>query len=187
MRLHSPRGWDSNHVLRTSSHQEKSKLPHPAEAMRANSRVFVRFMRSLHFTVAKAAVANVVRGGASEVVAIVLPHFLTRAISIRPLCRLGTDATGGCARQLFRLGFADDCRALSCCLSGEERYRALLTNAIASLSGAGSIAICSLRNKRIAMSTVLRQARIPCMSGRASSRCAYYAARTTSATISARR
>ena len=39
-------------------------------------------MRSIRFTIAKNASANVIRGGASAVVAIVLPHFLTRSLGV---------------------------------------------------------------------------------------------------------
>ncbi|MGP8173716.1 MAG: hypothetical protein ACLP7O_04105 [Terracidiphilus sp.] len=104
-------------------------------------------MRSLHFTIAKNAVANIVRGGASAVVAIVLPHFLTRL--------LGPDRFAGWALMLQVAAYANYldfglqtavARYLAGALEkGDRQLRdRLLTNAIAILSGAGAIAICGL-------------------------------------------
>jgi O-antigen/teichoic acid export membrane protein len=104
-------------------------------------------MRSLHFTIAKNAIANVVRGGSSAVVAIVLPHFLTRS--------LGHDRFAGWALILQLAAYANYLdfgvqTAVARYLAGalEKGDHALcdrlLTNAIAMLTGAGAIAMCGL-------------------------------------------
>jgi O-antigen/teichoic acid export membrane protein len=104
-------------------------------------------MRPLHFTIAKNAVANIMRGGASAVVAVVLPHFLTRV--------LGTDRFAGWALMLQLVAYANYldfglqtavARYLAAALEkGDHELRdRLLSNAIAIPSVAGVIAICSL-------------------------------------------
>lgn len=104
-------------------------------------------MRSLHFTIAKNAIANVMRGGASAVVAIVLPHFLTRS--------LGPDRFAGWALMLQLAAYANYldfglqtavARYLAGALEkGDHNQRdRLLSNAIAILAVAGVIAICGL-------------------------------------------
>jgi O-antigen/teichoic acid export membrane protein len=104
-------------------------------------------MRSLHFTIAKNAFANVMRGGASAVVAIVLPHFLTRS--------LGPDRFAGWALVLQLAAYANYldfglqtavARYLAGALEkGDHQLRdRLLSNAIAILAAAGVIAFCGL-------------------------------------------
>jgi O-antigen/teichoic acid export membrane protein len=104
-------------------------------------------MRSLHFTIAKNALANVMRGGASAVVAIVLPHFLTRS--------LGADRFAGWALMLQLAAYANYldfgvqtavARYLAGALEkGDRELRdRLLTNAVAILSAGGAIAISGL-------------------------------------------
>jgi O-antigen/teichoic acid export membrane protein len=104
-------------------------------------------MRSLHFTIAKNAVANVMRGGASAVVAIVLPHFLTRS--------LGPDRFAGWALMLQLAAYANYfdfglqtavARYLAAALAKDDHDKRdrLLSNAIAILSVAGVIAMCGL-------------------------------------------
>lgn len=104
-------------------------------------------MRSLHFTIAKNAIANLVRGGASAVVAIVLPHFLTRS--------LGTDRFAAWALMLQLAAYANYldfgvqtavARYLAAALEkcDHERCDRLLSNAVAILTVAGVIALCGL-------------------------------------------
>jgi O-antigen/teichoic acid export membrane protein len=104
-------------------------------------------MRSLHFTIAKNAIANVMRGGASAVTAIVLPHFLTRS--------LGPDRFAGWALMLQVAAYANYldfglqtavARYLAGALEkGDHQQRdRLLSNAIAILTVAGAIALCGL-------------------------------------------
>ncbi len=104
-------------------------------------------MRSLHFTVAKNALANVVRGGASAVVAIVLPHFLTRS--------LGPDRFAAWALMLQLAAYANYLdfglqTAVARYLAGaleigdHQRCDHLLSNAVAILIVAGAIALCGL-------------------------------------------
>lgn len=104
-------------------------------------------MRSLHFTVAKNAIANLVRGGASAVVAVVLPHFLTRW--------LGTDRFAAWALMLQLAAYANYLdfgvqTAVARYLAGalekrdHERCDRLLSNAVAMLTVAGVIALCGL-------------------------------------------
>jgi len=104
-------------------------------------------MRPLHLTIAKNAIANVMRGGASAVVAIVLPHFLTRS--------LGPDRFAGWALMLQLAAYANYldfglqtavARYLAGALEkGDDLLRdRLLSNAIAILAVAGAIAICGL-------------------------------------------
>jgi len=100
-------------------------------------------MRPLHFTIAKNAVANIVRGGASAVVSIVLPHFLTRW--------LGPDRFAGWALMLQVAAYANYLdfglqTAVARYLAGAlerndhaERDR-LLSNAVAILCVAGAVA-----------------------------------------------
>ncbi len=104
-------------------------------------------MRSLHFTVAKNAIANLVRGGASAVVAVVLPHFLTRW--------LGTDRFAAWALMLQLAAYANYLdfgvqTAVARYLAGalekrdHERCDRLVSNAVAILTVAGVIALCGL-------------------------------------------
>jgi O-antigen/teichoic acid export membrane protein len=104
-------------------------------------------MRSLHFTIAKNAVANVIRGGASAVVAIVLPHFLTRT--------LGPDRFAGWALMLQLAAYANYldfgvqtavARYLAGALEkGDHQQRdRLFSNAFAILIVAGIVALCGL-------------------------------------------
>jgi O-antigen/teichoic acid export membrane protein len=104
-------------------------------------------MRSLHFTIAKNALSNVVRGGASAVVAVVLPHFLTHL--------LGPDRFAGWALMLQVAAYANYLdfglqTAVARYLAGALERRddqlrdRLLSNAIAILSVAGLIAFSGL-------------------------------------------
>ncbi len=104
-------------------------------------------MRSLRFTIAKTAVSNVIRGGASAVVAIVLPHFLTRS--------LGTDRFAGWALMLQLAAYATYldfglqtavARYLAGALERQDHQQRdrLFSNAFAILSAAGVIALCGL-------------------------------------------
>jgi len=104
-------------------------------------------MRSFHFTIAKNAIANVMRGGASAVVAVALPHFLTRS--------LGPDRFAGWALMLQLVAYANYLdfglqTAVARYLAGalekgdSKRCKQLLSNAIAILSVAGVIAVCGL-------------------------------------------
>jgi O-antigen/teichoic acid export membrane protein len=104
-------------------------------------------MRSLHFTIAKNAVANVIRGGASAVVAIVLPHFLTRT--------LGPDRFAGWALMLQLAAYANYldfgvqtavARYIAGALEkGDHQQRdRLFSNAFAILIVAGIVALCGL-------------------------------------------
>jgi O-antigen/teichoic acid export membrane protein len=104
-------------------------------------------MRSLRFTIAKNAIANVVRGGASAVVAIVLPHFLTRS--------LGPDRFAGWALMLQLAAYANYldfgvqtavARYLAAALEKEDQDQRdrLFSNAFAILAVAGLIALCGL-------------------------------------------
>jgi O-antigen/teichoic acid export membrane protein len=104
-------------------------------------------MQSLRFTVLKNAIANVVRGGASAVVAVVLPHFLTRS--------LGPDRFAGWALMLQLAAYANYldfgvqtaiARYLAAALEkGDESQRdRLFTNAFAMLTAAGLFALCGL-------------------------------------------
>jgi O-antigen/teichoic acid export membrane protein len=104
-------------------------------------------MRSLQFVLAKNAVANIMRGGASAVVAIVLPHFLTRL--------LGPDRYAGWALMLQLAAYANYLdfglqTAIARYLAGvlekgdhQQRDR-LFSNAFAILTVAGIIALCGL-------------------------------------------
>jgi O-antigen/teichoic acid export membrane protein len=104
-------------------------------------------MRSLRFTVAKNAVANIVRGGASAVVAVVLPHFLTRS--------LGPDRFAGWALMLQLAAYANYldfgvqtavARYLAAALEKGDQFQRdrLFSNALAMLSVAGVIALSGL-------------------------------------------
>ena len=104
-------------------------------------------MRSLHFTIAKNALSNVLRGGASAVVAIVLPHFLTHW--------LGPERFAGWALMLQVAAYANYldfglqtavARYLAGALERQDHQLRdrLLSNAIAILSVAGLIALCGL-------------------------------------------
>jgi O-antigen/teichoic acid export membrane protein len=104
-------------------------------------------MRSLRFTVAKNAVANIVRGGASAVVAVVLPHFLTRS--------LGPDRFAGWALMLQLAAYANYldfgvqtavARYLAGALEKGDQFQRdrLFSNALAMLSVAGIIALSGL-------------------------------------------
>jgi len=101
-------------------------------------------MRSLQFTIAKNALANVVRGGASAVVAIVLPHFLTHS--------LGSDRFAGWALMLQLAAYANYldfglqtavARYLAAALEKhhDQRRDRLFSNALAILGVAGTLAI----------------------------------------------
>jgi len=101
-------------------------------------------MRSLHFTIAKNAVANVLRGGASAVVALILPHFLTHS--------LGPDRFAGWALMLQLAAYANYLdfglqTAIARFLAGalekgdEEQCNRLLSNAFAILTVAGGLAL----------------------------------------------
>jgi O-antigen/teichoic acid export membrane protein len=104
-------------------------------------------MRSLRFTVAKNAVANVIRGGASAVVAIMLPHFLTHS--------LGPDRFAGWALMLQLAAYANYldfgvqtavARYLAAALEADDQQQRdrLFSNAFAILIAAGIIALCGL-------------------------------------------
>lgn len=104
-------------------------------------------MRSLHFTIAKNAIANVVRGGASAVVAIALPHFLTHS--------LGPDRFAGWALMLQIAAYANYldfglqtavARYLAGALEkGDCALRdRLMSAAIGILTAAGVLAVLSL-------------------------------------------
>lgn len=104
-------------------------------------------MRSLRFTIAKNAVANVIRGGASAVVAIALPHFLTRS--------LGADSFAGWALMLQLAAYANYldfgvqtavARYLAGALERRDHHQRdrLFSNAFAILTVAGLIALCGL-------------------------------------------
>ena len=101
-----------------------------------------------HFTIVKNAIANVVRGGASAAVALILPHFLTHS--------LGPDRFAGWALMLQLAAYANYLEfgvqtAVARYLAGalevgdRERCRRLLTNALALLTLAGAVAVCLLR------------------------------------------
>jgi len=104
-------------------------------------------MRSLRFTIAKNAIANLIRGGASAVVALVLPHFLTHS--------LGPDRFAGWALMLQLAAYANYldfgvqtavARYLAGALEkGDHQQRdRLFSNAFAILAVAGMIALCGL-------------------------------------------
>ena len=104
-------------------------------------------MRSFRFTIAKNAFANIMRGGASAVVAIVLPHFLTRS--------LGHDRFAGWALMLQLAAYANYLdfglqTAVARYLAGalekndHDQCNRLVSNAIAILTVAGAIALCGL-------------------------------------------
>jgi O-antigen/teichoic acid export membrane protein len=119
----------------------------PEASPRPNSPVFDSLMRSPSFTIAKNVIANVVRGGASAVVAIVLPHFLTRF--------LGHDRFAGWALMLQLAAYANYldfglqtavARYFAGALErGDHKQRnQLLSTAFAILTAAGMIAMCAL-------------------------------------------
>jgi O-antigen/teichoic acid export membrane protein len=104
-------------------------------------------MRSFRFTIAKNMFANVMRGGASAVVAIVLPHFLTRA--------LGHDRFAGWALMLQLAAYANYLdfglqTAVARYLAGalerndHDQCNRLVNNAIAILTVAGALALSGL-------------------------------------------
>lgn len=104
-------------------------------------------MRSLHFTIAKNAVANIVRGAASGIVALVLPHFLTHS--------LGADRFAGWALMLQLAAYANYLEfgiqtALARYLAGalevgdQERCKHLLSNAVALLTLGAAASVCLL-------------------------------------------
>jgi len=104
-------------------------------------------MRSIRFTIAKNASANVIRGGASAVVAIVLPHFLTRS--------LGVDRFAGWALMLQVAAYANYLdfglqTAVARYLAGAlelrdyRRCSQVLSTAVAILSIAGGVAFLGL-------------------------------------------
>jgi O-antigen/teichoic acid export membrane protein len=104
-------------------------------------------MRSLHFTIAKNAVANIVRGAASGIVALVLPHFLTHS--------LGADRFAGWALMLQLAAYANYLEfgiqtALARYLAGalevgdQDRCKHLLSNAVALLTMAAAGSVCLL-------------------------------------------
>jgi O-antigen/teichoic acid export membrane protein len=106
-----------------------------------------RFMKSIRFAIAKNAFANVIRGGASAVVAIVLPHFLTRS--------LGPDRFAGWALMLQLAGYANYLdfglqTAVARYMAGalekgdKEACDRLLSTAISILTVAGAIAVLGL-------------------------------------------
>jgi len=120
---------------------------HLEAATRASFQSFNTLMRSLRFTIAKNAIANLIRGGASAVVAIVLPHFLTRS--------LGPDRFAGWALMLQLAAYANYldfgvqtavARYLAGALEkGDQQQRdRLFSNAFAILTVAGMIAVCGL-------------------------------------------
>jgi len=104
-------------------------------------------MGSLRFAIAKNAISNVIRGAASAIVAIVLPHFLTHA--------LGRDRFAGWALMLQLAAYANYldfglqtavARYLAAALERNDRDERdrLLSSATALLAGAGIIAILGL-------------------------------------------
>src|SRR3984885_5845711 len=101
-------------------------------------------MRSLRFTIANNAIANLIRGGASAVVALVLPHFLTHS--------LGPDRFAGWALMLQLAAYANYLdfglqTAVARYLAGalergnQEQCDRLVSNAVAILAIAGAIAV----------------------------------------------
>jgi O-antigen/teichoic acid export membrane protein len=104
-------------------------------------------MRSIRFTIAKNAFVNVMRGGASAVVAVVLPHFLTRS--------LGADRFAGWALMLQVAAYANYLDfglqtavarflAASIELRDYERCNQVLSTAVAILTIGGGIAAFGL-------------------------------------------
>src|SRR5690348_3179293 len=101
----------------------------------------------LKFTIAKNAFANVMRGGASAVVALALPHFLTKSLSVDRFAAWALMLQVAAYANYLDFGIQT---AVARYLAGaierndKEERQGLVNTAFALLSGAGVLALVGL-------------------------------------------